>query len=193
MNHLLKDLPLGKPTASWVEPFEFDSTSFAALKKWLTDDQIEALRDRVEAATNLLADAEAAPTFAEEKRVLIRAGELASALADILQGAPARASAELDLIFHKQLGGWHKKELMAAQLEVLSAALNIRALELPAQGRRKSPVFLVSQIAEVLQSAGIATSVAENSKFFKICRIVFRSVGIPQSPAAPIRAYQKRG
>lgn len=189
MKKYLKDLPLSLPTGSIVESHYFGKEIIAKLQKWLDSEQIEALRARTETAQNMLK--EDAPMLADERLVLQRACELATALATILEQAPLRASAELDLVFHKHLGGYQQKAAMQQRLSVLADSLEQRLGDMPTQDRRKSPVLFVTQIAEVLNAAGIKTSVTENSRFFKICAIVFESIGIYQSPAAPIRAFMK--
>jgi hypothetical protein len=189
MKKYLKDLPLSLPTGSLIEPFCFNSKTVTALQKWLNWDQIEALRCRAEFEMQTSRDNKDAPMLADERIVLQRAGELASALAMILEQAPARASAELDLLFQKHLGGWQEKELTGARLNVLAHSLDSRLNDMPKQDRRKSPVFFVSQIAEVLNAADIKNSLSENSRFFKICAILFEAIGIYQSPAAPIKAF----
>lgn len=191
MNAYLKKLPLSLPMGGIVEPFCFEKPTITALQKWLDSDQIEALRARAETARNMLKVDKNAPMLADERLVLQRAGELASALATILEQAPARASAELDLVFQKHLNGWQQKELMQQRLSILADSLERCLDEIPTQDRRKSPVFFVTQIAEVLNTAGIKTSVTENSRFFKICAIVFKSIGIYSNPAAPIKAFMK--
>lgn len=191
MNKHLKNLPLKPPEGSIIESFCFDAKTTAALQKWLNADQIEALRCRTEFEKHRATDEKKEPMLAEERLVLQRAAELAAALAKILEQAPRTASAELDLVFQKQFGDWRQKEITAVRLSGLSFAIERRLDNMPLQGRRKSPVFFVSQIAEVLQAAGIKTSVTENSRFFKICAILFEAIGIYQSPAAPIRAFMK--
>lgn len=191
MNKHIKDLPLSLPTGSIIEAFCFDAKTTTALQKWLNDEQIEALRCRTEFEKHRATEDKKEPMLADERLVLQRAAELAAALAKILEQAPPRASAELDLVFHKQFGDWRQKEITAVRLSVLSFAIERRLDHMPLQDRRKSPVFFVSQIAEVLQVAGIKTSVTENSRFFKICAILFESIGIYQSPAGPIRAFMK--
>ena len=189
IDKLLKGIPLSQPTGSWVEPFEFEPAASSALQTWLSPEQIEALRARVELAKAAWADDASERAMGEEKRELERASEMAQAVATILQQAPPRASGELDLIFQKHLGGWEKKALMSAQLQVLAASIGNCSMTSATQDRRKSPVFLVSQIAEVLHTAGIKTSKTENSRFFKICRLVFESIGIYQDPRGSIRSY----
>jgi len=191
MNKYIKGLPLSLPTGGIVEQFCFKQATITALQKWLNSNQIEALRARAETAKNMLADDRNSPMLAEERLVLQRAGELAKALATILEQAPSRSSAELDLVFQRHLGGWQQKELTGARLSILAVSLDHRLAEMPTQDRRKSPVFFVSQIAEVLNAAGIKNSVTENSRFFKICAIVFEAAGIYQSPAAPIKTFMK--
>ncbi len=192
MNKHLKDLPLSIPTGSIIEAFCFDAKTTTALQKWLNDEQIEALRDCTEFEKHRAEADKNDPKLPDERLVLQSAAELASALAKILEQAPPRASAELDLVFQKQFGDWRQKEITAVRLNFLSFAIERRLHHMPLQERRKSPVFFVRQIAEVLQAAGIKPSVAENSRFFKICAILFESIGIYQSPAAPIRAYLKK-
>ena len=187
----LKDLPLSLPTGSLIEPFCFNSKTVTALQKWLNWDQIEALRCRAEEVKQQIDDGRESPMLAGERLVLQRASGLASALAKILAQAPTRASAEFDLVFQKYLGGWQEKELTGARLNVLAHSLDSRLNDMPKQDRRTSPVFFVSQIAEVLNAADIKTSLSENSRFFKICAILFEAIGIYQSPAAPIKAFKK--
>lgn len=187
MSEYLKNLALKEQTGSIIEPLLFDAKTTAALQKWLDLDQIEALRARAEHAKHVWFEQSEDPTLGDERIVLQRAAELAAALAKILEQAPSSASAELDLIFQKYLGGYQQKELTSVKLGVLACMLEMRLIQMPIQGRRKSPVFLVSQIAEVLNAADIKTSASEGSRFYKICQIIFDSVGIYQSPAAPIR------
>lgn len=191
MKKYLKDLPLSLPTGSMIEDLLFDAKTITALQKWLNADQIEALQGRAEISKHAWNEDKDSPMLADERLVLQRAGELAKALATILEQAPPRASAELDLVFQKYLGGFQQKKLTGARLNILAISLDQRLAKMPTQDRRKSPVFFVSQIAEVLNAAGIKTSVTENSRFFKICAIVFESAGIYQSPAAPIKAFMK--
>lgn len=191
MNKYLKNLPLSLPTGGIVEPFYFKQATITALQKWLDSEQIEALQARTKNAKNMLDDDRDSPMLADERVVLQRAGELASALATILEHAPDRASAEIDLAFHEHLGGLQQREVMQQRLTLLADSIEQHLCDMPTQDRRKSPVFFVSQIAEVLTTAGIETSVTENSRFFKICAIIFESIGIYSSPAAPIRAFMK--
>jgi hypothetical protein len=161
------------------------------LLKWLSFWEVLKLRAIAERAKNEIDYYREAPMLADERLVLQRASGLASALAKILAQAPERASAELDLLFQKHLGGWQEKELTGARLNVLAHSLDSRLNDMPKQDRRTSPVFFVSQIAEVLNAADIKTSLSENSRFFKICAILFEAIGIYQSPATPIKAFKK--
>lgn len=191
MKKYLDKLTLSKPTGSIVEPFSFDTKATTELQKWLNEDQIDALQGRAEISKQAWNDDQDAPMLAEERLVLQRAGELASAFATILEQAPPRASAELDLVFQTHLGGWQQREVMQQHLTILADSLEQHLGDMPTQDHRKSPVFFVSQIAEVLNAAGIKTSVTENSRFFKICAILFKAIGIYSSPAGTIRAFMK--
>lgn len=192
MSAYLKKLPLSLPTGSIVEPFSFNDKEINRLKKWLDADQVEALRSRAEIAKHQWQEDRTEPMLSAQRQVLQRAGELASSLAKLLAQAPQAASGELDRVFHEYLGGYQEKEIMCMRLDILAQTLEQRLSKIPAQDRRKSPVFFVSLIAEVTHAAGIKTSVSENTRFFKVCKIVFKSTGIPFSPAAPIKAFMKK-
>lgn len=187
MSKLLKNLPLSLPTGALIEPFCFGETTKNALSKWLNDTQIEALERCAEVEKHNLVEEKETPSLGEEREVLERVSELAFALAKILEQAPNLAAAELDLMFHRHMGGFQQKEITATKLSSLAFHLGQRLDQIPKQSRRKSPAFFVRQIAGVLEDAGIEISVGENSRFFKITTIVFKSVGIYQSPAAAIR------
>jgi hypothetical protein len=192
MNAYLKKLPLSLPTGSIVEPFSFNENAINSLKKWLDADQVEALRSRAEIAKHQLQEERTEPMLGAQRQVLQRAGELASSLAKLLDQAPQAASGELDQVFHEYMGGYQQREIMCMRLGILAKTLEQRLDRIPAQDRRKSPVFFVSLIAEVTHAAGIKTSASENARFFKVCQIVFESAGIPFSPAAPIKAFMKK-
>ena len=173
------------------ESFSFDTKANTALKKWLDDAQIEELRCRAKLAKRVWFEDAKQPTLACEKSTLQRMAELSIELSELLKEPPPTADAELDLVFRKHFGGWEQKDVMVSNLEILSSALSECLDKMPVQEYKKSPVFLVSQITEVLQSASIKTSATENSRFFQICDIVFKSAGITQSPAGAIRAFMK--
>lgn len=186
---LLDGLPLSVPTGGLVTPLIFSSDTIKTLGQWLNPNQIERLRNCAEISKNIISNDRENPTLGDQRKVLEKAGELAEALATILQQAPMHAEAELNLIFHKYVGGLEQHEQMAVNLKMLAFGINASLQDLPKQDRRKSPVHFVSMIADVLHDADIKPSASENSRFYKICQAAFDAIGVYQSPAAPIRVF----
>lgn len=186
---LLKGLPLSVPTGGIVAPLRFNQETVDILGKWLTEEQIERLRGCAEISICIIQDDQENPTLGDQRLVLEKAGELAAALATILEQAPPTAEAELDLIFHKYVGDVEQKSQIVTKLKMLACGLDVSLQKLPKQGRRKSHTDFVSMIANVVQDAGVTPSVSENTRFYKICKAVFEAAGIYQSPAAAIKVF----
>lgn len=188
-DQLLKGLQLSVPTGGWVTPLLFKQETIDILGKWLTEEQIERLRGRAESSKQMSQDDQENPTLGDQRLVLMKASELALALATILEQAPSTAEGELDLIFHKYVGGIEQKDKMGIKLKMLALGLDASLQKLPTQGRRKSHAHFVSLIADVLKDAGIDPSVSENSRFYRICKAVFEAAGIYTSPIASIKVF----
>lgn len=180
-------LPLSTQTGGWVNPIHFGLETQNTLRTWLDFSQIGRLQHVAEMAIWVIGEDQDDPTLGEQRRVLEKASELATALATLLKQAPSTAEAELDLVF-QTLG--YQKQNMVNDLELLSTGIFASLRELPMQDRRKSHAHFAGLIAAVINDAGIKPSVSENSRFYKICQCVFDAVGIYQSPAAAIRVYK---
>lgn len=197
-SRLLRGLPLKLPTGGIVTPLHFDYETQASLRKWLDFSHIGRLQNCAEISRNLIQSDEDTPTLGDQREVLETAVELATALATILEQAPSTAEAELNLVFHKFVGGLEQQNLMVIKLKMLALGIDASLQKLPKQDRRKSPVHFVSMIANVLHDAGIKPSASESSRFFKICQALFSQVipnqdGNDSSPTGAIRAFMRQG
>lgn len=189
MNKLLKGLHLRLPTGGLVKPFSFTDDAKSELGKWFDASAVARLEDFVEVALDLETDSQEQPTIGESRKVMLRISELADALSTALNGAPEMVRAELTVIGLKSFGDWQKAERLSSEILVLALASRERAEKLPAQTRPSSYRYLVSGIAAEAETAGIALSDSEHSKFAAICRCVFESVGIYQDPRGSIRSF----
>lgn len=188
-----KNRPLPLRSAVWVNPLFFGEHATNELQKWLTTNQVEALKENAALAISVFRADANEPNFASQIDMLVRVAELADELGLILERAPATASAKLSQVFQQKFGDAGQKRVTAKNLRLLAdGALEVMSA-MPEQSRRKSPVFLVAQIAAVLSDTDIKSSVSENSRFFKICSIVFKATGLFQSPAAAIRVFMHHG
>jgi hypothetical protein len=165
----------------------FNDEAVGRLNKWLPLDQIYQLEGRAEAFKHIMDSAKAGPTLGDNRLVLGRAATLANELAHLLN----EAEADFETVFQASLGGWEQRQIFAEKLQVLAEQTNQHLGEMASQSRRSSPVLLVSLIAEVTSAAGIQTSVATGSKFYKICDIVFDELRLFTAPDAAIRAFLK--
>ena len=155
------------------------------LGKWLTPQQIDALKSCVATYKKITQAIKTEPSFVDEKRQLDRAGKLALELALIL----GDAGPDLDEVFHFQMGGFEQVAVLKKQLESLSDAIENKLFQMPTQSRATAHGQLVSMIANVLRGTDIKLSVSSGSKFFKICKLVFESGGIQVDPKGSIDAY----
>lgn len=177
------------PTGGIVEPLDIDLATQKKLLKWLSFWQVLQLRGCAERARDLVKHARDEPALSAEKKVLKKAGELASALAQILEQAPMIAEGVLAGVFYGKLGGVNEQKIMAHKLKTLATGIDESLSMLPTQGRPKSAAYFVSMIVDVIKDANIKLSATENSQFYKICKIVFEAAGIHTSPAAAIKVF----
>ena len=189
MKTLIEGLPLSVPMGGIVAPFDFDLKTQDTLRNWLDFSKIGRLQHCAELSIGIIEDDQENPTLGDQRKVLKKAGELAIALATILEQAPSTAEGELDLIFHKYVGGVEWKNHLGIKLKMLAYGLDASLQKLPKQDRRKSHTDFVSMIANVIQDAGIKPSASENTRFYKICKAVFEAAEIYQSPAAAIKVF----
>ena len=189
MKTLISGLPLSVPTGGIVEPLDLDLATQQKLLKWLSFWQVLQLRRCAERARDLVKHARDEPALSAQKKVLKKAMELASALAQILEQSPMTADAELLRVFYKKLGGVNEQQIMAFKLKTLAIGIDESLSMLPIQDHKRSHTNFVSMIAEVLNPAGVKTSFSENTRFFKISKTMFEAAGIYQSPAAAIKVF----
>lgn len=184
-------LKLDDDSGALVQPLAFDDPTRAELTKWLHPSLIEELREATETGRHLWQLRLDMPTVGEQADVLHAIASAAAELEELIRRAPPIAAGVLAGIAHKHAGG------ITAHLDLLPKLTGIAQgcrewIEThPEQGRRASPTILVGTIDGVLSKAGIAVSVAEGSRFFKIARLCFVAAGVLQSPAGAIRAYQE--
>lgn len=192
VSRLLKGLELRPHIGGWVEEFEFSPDTRQTLAKWFEPAAIDRLQGLTMAARQIELDKRDEPSFKENRDVLERISELSTALAHAINNAPGVAEAELTLIGHRAFSDMFAMGKLATDLQIVASQATDRAGKMPAQSTRSSPVFFISCIAEVAQQEGINLSVAEGSKFLKICQCVFADAGIFADPRGAIRAYLKR-
>ena len=179
MDRLLKGLKLEQKNGKLVKPFEFSADTRKQLTKWLSTPQIDYLEKEVEFAKSIHDEKENEPTLSDSKRVLSRIQELAHCLSVALEDAPQSASLVLDLVSHKQLGDYRQRESLGIRLRLLSIGLKEKISKFPKQKNRVPRcVFMVSQIAAVLEPIGIKASISETSRFFEITHIVLTDADI---------------
>lgn len=191
MDHL-KGLRLERQTGSWVAPFTFGADTRNLLTKWLSTPQIECLEQEVEFALSIDSETRDEPTLQDSKKVLSRIQELAHCLSVALTNAPQPASATLDLVSHKYLDDYRKLGSLSVGLDLLSVGLKEQISKFPNQ-KNQSPrcVFMVSQIADVLEPLGIRVSHSKTSRFYKIAHIVLKAANIPGDQTRSIMAITK--
>ncbi len=103
------------------------------LGKWLTPQQIDALKSCVATYKKITQAIKTEPSFVDEKRQLDRAGKLALELALIL----GDAGPDLDEVFHFQMGGFEQVAVLKKQLESLSDAIENKLFQMPTQSRAR--------------------------------------------------------
>lgn len=187
----LSNVPLRREAAVWVEPLTLSDEHRTQLAKWLDDAAIDSLTSRLAHVRAEMRNEREnpPPTVGQQRQHLEAIRTTAEALAELLTRTSTSVSAQLSAISHAWLGGVQEKRALAKRLQMLSLGCAERLREMPEQGRRRAPVFLVWQVAEVAAPAGIRLSSSPTSHFKRLCDVALEIVGRPGSSEGAIDAY----
>ena len=186
----LKGLKLQPQIGCLVGTFAFKEDTRQSLKTWLMDSAIDALQMGMERAISVEKENRDKSTLGDDKKLFESVRDFAKALSTAMKEASATASASLDLVAHEHLGGWGEKYHLISSLDRLEKGVCKHLENLPIQIHRAPPhLFMVGQIAVVLEPLGIKASASKTTRFFKISEIVFKAANVQGDQSRSIKAF----
>jgi hypothetical protein len=183
----------GPIQGSFIRPIALSPEGRETLRKWLDDALIARLLEALEAAREFRRYQIEQPKLGEERAALRALIDLMDGAAYILENGSASLETALDEISYLECGEFGLSRRVFGDLVQLAEGCARFLDRTPLQSRRASDVYSVACIAQHVQSVKIFPSEGPESRFVKICEVLWPVIGNSGSPIGSIRAYLKSG